>query len=67
MYQSLKEYLIAHDLSANQFHLLSKISLPTIYKVLNGDPIRKDTLHKLMKACKKQLDMKAFSLVADSQ
>lgn len=53
-------YLAAKGESAYDFEKYARVSLATIYKILNGDPIRKDIAKRIVRVTKKELTMEDF-------
>lgn len=56
----LGKYLIDRNESAYDFVKYARISLATIYKILNGEKIRKDVARRLVRVTKKHLTLEDF-------
>ena len=66
LYQQTKlgQYLLAKNESAYDFEKYAKIDIVTIYKILNGKPIRKDIAKRIMRVTKKRVTMEDFGYVS---
>jgi len=62
LYQKTKlgKYLVDRNESAYDFFKYARISLATIYKILNGEKIRKDVARRLVRVTKKHLTLEDF-------
>jgi predicted transcriptional regulator len=62
MITKFKRYLQRRDESAYEFAERSKIAIHTVYKMIRGEPVRKDTVKKAIRYAKGKLEESDFNI-----
>ena len=60
--EKLSKYLKESNLTATQLAVLSGVSMPTIYGIINGRPVYKKTAKKISDATHGKLKMEDFTI-----